>query len=184
MLGLINSLEKEGFEKIVNNYLNNICFISKKMAAKIQVGFFSFTCCEGCSINFLEVLNKKYDEYMKKIKIVNMRTIKTDKKINGMDIAFVEGAISTESELRKLKEIRKKSKFLVALGSGACNGFPSNQRNSFDEKKKKQIQELLEKMHQNSTIEPLKTYVKVDDEINGCPAEDKLIIEKVEGYLK
>jgi coenzyme F420-reducing hydrogenase gamma subunit len=156
----------------------------ENMAAKKKVGFFSFTCCEGCTINFIEVFNKKFDAYMKKIKIVNMRQLKTDKKINSMDIAFVEGAISTQSELRKLKEIREKSKFLVALGSGACNGFPSNQRNKFDEKKKKQIQELLEKMHQNNTIEPLKTYVKVDDEINGCPAEEKLIIEKMEGYLK
>jgi coenzyme F420-reducing hydrogenase gamma subunit len=154
------------------------------MAAKKKIGFFSFTCCEGCIVVFIELLNKKYDEYMKKVKITNFRALKTDKKIKDLDVAFVEGAISTESEIRKLKEIRENTKFLVALGSGASNGYPSNQRNNFDEKKKKEIQKLLEKFHQNKTIEPIKTYVKVDDEIPGCPVDQKLLEEKIEGYLK
>jgi sulfhydrogenase subunit delta len=154
------------------------------MAKKKKVGFFSFTCCEGCTVVFVELLNTKLDEYLKKMEIVSMRVIKTDKKMRDMDIAFVEGAISTESEVKKLREIREKAKFLVALGSGACNGYPSNQRNSFDDKKKEQIKGVLEKMHQNKTIEPLKTYVKVDDEINGCPVDQKLLQEKIDGYLK
>ena len=148
-----------------------------------KIGVFSFTCCEGCIVSFIEVLNRKYDEYMKKMKIENFRQLKTNEKIKNLDIAFIEGAISTESEVKKLKELRIKSKKLVALGSGACNGYPSNQRNKFDAKKKKEIQPLIEKFHQLSTIEPLKTYVKVDDEINGCPVDEKLLIEKIEGYL-
>jgi sulfhydrogenase subunit delta len=152
--------------------------------AKIRVGVFSFTCCEGCTVVFLEILNKKYDEYMKKIKIVNFRQLKTEKKIIPMDLAFVEGAISTESEIRKLKEIRKKTKKLIALGSGAVNGYPSNQRNKFDEKKKKLIQPLIEKFHQNKTIEPLNKFVKVDDNIEGCPVSEQDLINKIEGYLK
>ena len=151
---------------------------------KKKVGFFSFTCCEGCTIVFVEILNQKFDEYMEKIDIVNMRQLKTDKRIEKMDIAFVEGAISTESEIKKLKEIRKKSKKLVALGSGAVSGYPSNQRNKFPEEKKKEIQHLIEKMHQNKTIEPLKKFVKVEDNVDGCPIEEKLLIKKIEGYLK
>jgi len=149
-----------------------------------RIGVFSFTCCEGCIVTFIELLNKKYDEYTKKMKIENFRQLKTNEKIKNLDIAFVEGAISTQSEVKKLKEIRSKSKKLVALGSGAVNGYPSNQRNKFDAKKKKEIQKLIEKFHQNKTIEPLNKFVKVDDEINGCPVEEKLLMEKIEGYLK
>ena len=150
----------------------------------LKVGFFSFTCCEGCIITFIEILNKKFDEYAKKMKIENFRQLKTNEKIKNLDIAFIEGAISTESEVKKLKEIRQKSKKLVALGSGAINGYPSNQRNKFDAKKKKEIQKLIEKFHQNKEISPINKFVKVDDEINGCPVEEKLLMEKIEGWLK
>ena len=149
-----------------------------------KVGFFSFTCCEGCIITFLEVLNKKYEEYTKKMKIENFRQLKTSSKIKKMDIAFVEGAISTESEVRKLREIRSKSKKLIALGSGAVNGFPSNQRNKFPEKKKKQIQPLIEEMGQMKTIEPINKFVKVDDTIEGCPVSEQDLEKKIDGYLK
>ena len=149
-----------------------------------KVGVFSFTCCEGCTVVFLEILNRKYEEYMKKIDIVNMRTLRTSEQIKPMDLAFVEGAISTESEIKKLKEIRKKSKKLIALGSGATNGYPSNQRNKFDETKKKLIQPLIKKFHQNKTIEPINKFVKVDDNIEGCPVSEQDLINKIEGYLK
>lgn len=150
---------------------------------KIRVGFFSFTCCEGCSISFIETFNTRFEYYMNKMKIVNFRTLKKEDKIHKMDIAFVEGAISTDSEIRKLEEIRKKTRLLVALGSGAANGYPSNQRNNFSEEKKRFIRPLLAKFRQEPTIEPLKTYVKVDDVINGCPVEEKEVIKKFEGYL-
>ena len=149
-----------------------------------KIGFFSFTCCEGCTIMFLEVLNTKYFEYMKKMKIENFRAIKSDKGIKELDIAFVEGAISTESEIRKLKEIRKKTKKLVALGSGAINGYPSNQRNKFDTSKKKEIQPLIKKLHQIREILSINEFVKGDDEIPGCPVDKNLLIKKIESYLK
>jgi len=159
-------------------------FFRDLFGMKKRVGFFSFTCCEGCSISFIETLNTKFEDYMSKIKIVNFRALKKEDKIHRMDIAFVEGAISIDSEIKKLKEIRQKAKFLVALGSGAANGYPSNQRNKFDDAKKRSIQPLLVRFRQKPTIEPLKTYVKVDDEINGCPVEEKDMMKKMEEYLK
>jgi len=150
----------------------------------VKMGFFSFTCCEGCTLTFLEVLNKKYDEYMKKMKIVNFRQLRTNAKIKKMDMAFVEGAISTESEIRKLKKIRKQSKKLFALGSGAVSGYPSNQRNKFDKEKKKEIKELLEKVHQIPEILPISNFVKVDDNIDGCPVSEEKLIKKIDECLK
>ena len=151
---------------------------------RLKTGFFSFTCCEGCIVVFLEALNKKYDNWMKKMSIENMRQLKANEKIGKLDIAFIEGAISTKSEIRKLKEIRKKSKKLVALGSGAVNGYPSNQRNGFSQEKKDKIRELVKKFHQIEKISPIKDFVKVDDNIDGCPVPEDLLIEKIDCYLK
>ena len=75
------------------------------MAKKLKVGFFSFTCCEGCIIAFIETLNEKYFDWTKKIDIKYLRALKKVKPIRPMDIAFVEGAISTPSEIRKLKRL-------------------------------------------------------------------------------
>lgn len=154
------------------------------MRSKIKVGFFSFTCCEGCMVVFTEVLNKRFFEYKKSLDIRNMRVLRSNQRIKDLDIAFVEGAISTNSEVNKLKEIRKKTKRLIALGSGAVNGYPSNQRNKFDKIKKKEIASLIAKLDQIKEILPLNKFVKVDDKINGCPVDEDELIEKIDCYIK
>jgi sulfhydrogenase subunit delta len=151
---------------------------------KLKFGFFSFTCCEGCIVVFIESLNKKFDEWNNKIDIKVFRALKSNEAFDELDYAIVEGAISTESEARKLKEIREKSKKLIALGSGACNGYPSNQRNKFDDKKLKEIKVLIKKLNQNKTIEPLNKFVKVDDQIQGCPVDEADLIKKIDSYIK
>lgn len=155
----------------------------KKERQKKKVGFFNFTCCEGCTIVLIEALNTKYDEWMKKITIENFRALKKVKPIKHLDIAFVEGAISTNSEIKRLKEIRKKSKILIAFGSGAANGYPSDQRNKFSPKLKKKIEPLIKTLKQKKKILPLKEYVKVDDEIDGCPVNQEILIKKIDSII-
>lgn len=151
---------------------------------KLKLGIFSFTCCEGCVVSFLEVLNSKFFEYKDKIEIVFCRALRPVKKIKEMDITFVEGAISTKSEINKLKEIRKNTKKLVAIGSGAINGWPSNLRNDFNIEKQKEIEPMIKKLKQIKKILPAKEVVKFDDEIPGCPVEEEMFIKKIKEYLK
>ena len=151
---------------------------------KPKVGFFSFTCCEGCAISLIEVLNTKFFEWKDKMQIDYFRALKKVKPIKPMDIAFVEGAISTPDEEKKLKKIRANAKKVVAVGSGAINGWPSDQRNKFKGKKQEAILPIIKKLGQNEKILPIKNFIKVDDEIPGCPVEEKLFIKKMEGYLK
>lgn len=151
---------------------------------KVRVGFFSFTCCEGCFIVFIEALNSKYEEWTSKIDIVNFRALKRNMKLDNLDVAFIEGAVSTKEELKKLKEIRRKSKMLVAFGSGAVTGYPSNQRNAFKGQLKKDVEPMIKQYKQLPTIEPLKKYVKVDLEINGCPINRQDVIKQIDELLK
>jgi sulfhydrogenase subunit delta len=147
---------------------------------KKKVGFYSLTCCEGCTIVFIELLNKKFEEYNSKMEFVDFRVLKPFHGVSETDVAFVEGAVSTKDEVKKLKDIRKKTKKLIAFGSGAVSGYPSNQRNSFDKKKLKEIAGLLKKFNQIKKVSPLKEFVKVDDEINGCPVNEEELIKKIE----
>lgn len=152
--------------------------------AKIKVGVYSFTCCEGCTIVFIEALNKYFDSWTEKIEFVDFRALKPFHGANKTDVAFCEGAISTESEIKKLKEIRSKTKYLIAYGAGAAIGFPSDQRNKFDSKKLADIAEDIKKYKQIDKILPLKNFVKVDYEIPGCPVDMNVVIHKVEELLK
>ena len=51
------------------------------------------------------------------------------------------------------------------------------------EKMKKAIAGDLKRMGQLDKVLPLKDYVKVDVEIDGCPVDEGDLIEKVEGLL-
>lgn len=150
---------------------------------KVRVGVYSLTCCEGCTIVLVEALNKKFDEWTTKIDFVDMRVLKPFKGVHETDIALVEGAISTYEEIEKLKEIRKKTKKLVAYGAGAAIGFPSDQRNKFDATKLKAIAKDLKRFKQIDKVKPLKEFVKVDDEIPGCPVNAAQVVAKIKEYL-
>lgn len=151
---------------------------------RLKIGFFSFTCCEGCTIVFVEALNKRYKKWTENLEILNLNALKTSPKIKKMDIAFIEGAISTKPELKKLKKIRKKSKKIIAYGSGADNGWPSNQRNNFSEEQKEKLKDFIKKYKQLKTIEPINKYIKVDDVIQGCPVKREDVIKKIDSIIK
>ena len=154
------------------------------MVKKLKVGFFSFTCCEGCVVSVLEVFNEKFFEWKDKMDILYLKALKKVRPIRAMDVAFIEGAISTKSEIKKLKLIRKNAGKVIALGSGAINGWPSNLRNDFKGIKKKEVKVLMDRLGQIEKVLPVKKVVKVDDEIPGCPINSSLFIEKMEELIE
>ena len=151
--------------------------------AKLEVGVFSFTCDEGCSMQILEVLNYKYPEWKNKLDFVDFRLIKTPGKTKALDVAFVEGAIATKDDITRIKQIRGFSKNVVAMGTCAIIGAPSNHRNFFDKKTTKSIQPFLKKFKHLDKVQPLKNFIKVDSEITGCPIDEKDFVDAVEMYL-
>ena len=151
---------------------------------KLNVGWFSFTCCEDSTIVFIELMNERFFEWRKLINFKYFRTFKTNNSIDDLDIAFVEGAISSKKEEKTLRKIRENSKKLVAIGSCACTGSPANQRNFFDEKTKNEIQFILDRFNHKEFVLPLSDLVKVDDYISGCPMDEKIFLAKLNQYFK
>ncbi len=151
---------------------------------KLNVGWFSFTCCEDSTIVFIELMNERFFEWRKLINFKYFRTFKSNNSIDDLDIAFVEGAISSRKEEETLRKIRENSKKLVAIGSCACTGSPANQRNFFDEKTKNEIQFILDRFNHKEFVLPLSDLVKVDDYISGCPMDEKIFLAKLNQYFK
>jgi len=151
---------------------------------KLRVGFFSFTGCEGCMVEFTEILNDKYFEWAPLLDVRYFRLIKGKNHLDEMDVAFVEGGISSEKEAARLLEIRKLAKKVVAIGSCAMSGAPNNYRNTFDAKTLEEIRPILEKFGHRPKVTGIGDVVKVDATVPGCPIMHSKFIEVLENYMK
>jgi F420-non-reducing hydrogenase small subunit len=78
--------------------------------------------CSGCTIAILD-LHEMLLDLIEKAEIVYSPVIMDVKEPpEGIDVAFVTGAVRNEENRERLKMIRKRSKVLVALGTCACYG--------------------------------------------------------------
>lgn len=150
---------------------------------KIRVGWFSFTCCEDSTIVMTEIMNDRWQEWKKLFDFRHARVLKTKNVLDAMDVAFVEGAISTEAQAAQLRKIRENATMLVAIGACACTGMPSAQRNAFSPKQKEEIEFLLARFAQLPKVEKLADVVKVDAEVPGCPMDPKNFLAVVDAAV-
>lgn len=155
------------------------------MNNKLKVGWFSFTCCEDSTIIFTELMNTRWREWKKKIEFVHAKVLKRSPvEIPEMDIAFVEGAITSDTQEQKLKIIRQKAKKLVAIGACAVIGSPSNQRNFFNRNQLDEILPILEKFKYKDKVQKLADIVTVDETVPGCPMNEERFLELLNNYLR
>lgn len=150
---------------------------------KKRVGIFSLTCDEGCSIMLAEIFNKKLVSWLPKIELAYFLSIKNHADYEYLDIALVEGVVTSEKDKETIQKIRSKSKILIAMGSCAMTALPSGQRNTFTPDQMEEIKEHMEKYHFLPKALSLKEVVNVDDEIAGCPIEEEKFVEVFEKYL-
>ncbi len=87
---------------------------------KPKVAFFDFASCEGCQLALLNCEDLLLD-LLAEVELVEFREAISEKAAR-YDIAFIEGSIHREEDMERLKDIRARSKYLVALGACACNG--------------------------------------------------------------
>jgi coenzyme F420-reducing hydrogenase gamma subunit len=133
---------------------------------KPKIGVFGFTGCEGCQ---LQIANKEdtLADLLGSIEVMNFRLISSDKK-DDYDIAFVEGSITTDEEIARLKKIRAQAQILVAMGACACFGGVNNLRERFE------LVEVVSEvygMHAIDTgpVRKVSDVVTVDVKLPGCP---------------
>lgn len=150
---------------------------------KLKIGWFSCTCCEDSTMVWIELMNQNFSDWKKLLEIRHARVLKKNNTLKDIDVAFVEGAITTESDAKKLREIRKNCKRLVAIGSCAINGMPAAQRNLFNDELKEEISALIKRFKQTDKVRSVKEVVQVDDEVQGCPMEEDAFLKLLDKYL-
>lgn len=152
---------------------------------KLVIGWFSFTCCEDSTILLTELLNDHFDRWKKVIEFKHMRVLKDKNDMSNLDVAFIEGASSSEKQEKEMRKIRANAKYVVAIGACASTGMPSSSRNEFADKElNDKIQWYLKTFNYGQKVKKLSEVVKVDDYVQGCPMNVQAFTDTVEKYLK
>lgn len=143
--------------------------------------------CSGCTISILDLHEALLDVVAQADIVYSPVIMDAKEPPEGIDIAFVTGAVRNEENEERLKLLRKRSKKLVAFGTCACYGGVSGL--SMLGKAEDLFAcvyrgvETVEKGNMIPTDVPAFLYrafavgdlVKVDYYITGCPPKEKFL---------
>ena len=62
--------------------------------------------------------------------------------------------------------------------------MPAGQRNTFDPQTKADIEFILKRFKQAEKVLMVKEVVPIDDEVQGCPMDEKVFLNVLDKYLK
>jgi NAD-reducing hydrogenase small subunit len=86
--------------------------------------------CSGCHMSFLD-LDERLIEVAGKADLVYSPLVDIKEFPENVDIALVEGAVSSEEDFHKIQMIRKKTQILVSLGDCSVTANVPGMRNPF-----------------------------------------------------
>jgi sulfhydrogenase subunit delta len=149
---------------------------------KPRIAVFSLTSCEGCSLAILELENELLD-LLAAVEIVNFREAMTERDWN-IDIAFVDGAVSTPGDEKEVQHIREHCRTLVAIGACACLGGVNTLKNHQEPGEyRAYVYGPRAEWFPTTPARPISAVVKVDYELPGCPINGREFLRLVKHLL-
>ncbi len=147
--------------------------------SKVRVATVWLDGCSGCHMSLLDI-DERLIMIADKVELVYSPLVDTKVFPENVDVALVEGAISSEHDLHMIHQIRKNTKTLVSLGDCAVTGNIPSMRDTFP------LEDMLSRAYdENATIhksvpsdivpklckkvKPLHEVVHVDVFVPGCP---------------
>ena len=138
---------------------------------KKTVGLYGLTGCNGDQLTIVHTEDRLLD-FFDSANVKSFSLAKSDNDDSELDIALVEGSISNQEQVEHVKEVRERSKFLVAIGNCACYGGIQAMElggKGWDQRFKKVYGDGFFKLRTPIESKPIDVFVKVDFYIPGCP---------------
>ena len=138
---------------------------------KPRLGVFKFASCDGCQLSLLDC----EDELLAVAGRVEIAYFleATRRPLEGeFDVALVEGSVSTPEQESEIRDIRRRSRFLITLGACASHGGIQGLRNFGSLNVDKALAIVYAAPQYIETLacsRPASAYVAVDLELPGCP---------------
>jgi sulfhydrogenase subunit delta len=150
---------------------------------KIKISVHKFSSCDGCQLAFLNSVNTilKLSEW---IDIIHFAEAGPYNLSTLVDIAFIEGSISTDEDIERLKNIRRNSSMLVSIGACATSGGLQALRNLANHQNwMKAIYPQSEYIDTLDRSTAISQHVGVDYELWGCPVDSKQLFSAIQAWL-
>ncbi len=153
--------------------------------------------CSGCHMSFLDI-DERILALAEKVDLVYSPLVDVKEFPEWVDVALVEGAVSSDEDFEKIRHIRAHTKTLVSLGDCAVTGNVPSMRDQFP------LEQVVNRAYiENATlnqqvpskvvprllakVRPVHEVVNVDVFVPGCPPSADLIFsvlcELIEGRL-
>jgi coenzyme F420-reducing hydrogenase gamma subunit len=151
--------------------------------AKPRVAIHKFSSCDGCQLALLNA-GEALLQVAQLVDIVHFAEAGPVDPEARVDIAFVEGSISTPEEAERIRKVRASSTYLVSIGACATAGGIQALRNFAD------VREFTAAVYATpgyiATLEtstPISQHVRVDLELRGCPISKSQLVETLLALL-
>jgi len=161
---------------------------------KIRLGTIWLDGCSGCHMSFLD-MDERLIEIAEYVDVVYSPYVDMKEFPQNVDLTIVEGALSTDHDLKIIKKIRKNSKLILALGDCAITGNISAMKNLYGSEailqkgyfdladlNQEYPSEIVPKLL--DTVIPLHEAVKIDYFLPGCPTPADAIYEMLKALIE
>ena len=162
------------------------------MSGRIKLATVWLDGCSGCHMSLLDT-DERLVELAKSVDVVWGPLVDSKEFPEDVDVTLVEGAISSEEDLHRIRLVRSRTKLLVSLGDCAVTGNVPAMRNKFGSDavlRRAYIENALEPQMPREIIPPLLAAVRpvheavdVDLHVPGCPPSADLIFSVLSDLL-
>jgi coenzyme F420-reducing hydrogenase gamma subunit len=150
---------------------------------KPRVAVHKFSSCDGCQLAFLN-LGEDLLTLAERVELVHFAEAGPLDPDTEVDVAFVEGSVSTPEDLERIQHVRAHSRMLIAIGACATSGGIQGLRNGADGAQWiAQIYSHPEAISSLQHSTPIASHVKVDFELWGCPVNSRQMLAVVNALL-
>lgn len=154
-----------------------------KPARRPKLAVWKFASCDGCQLSLLDLEDALLD-VAGAVEIANFVEASRAVVKGPYDVSLVEGSITTEHDAKRIREVRKNSKTLIAIGACATAGGIQALRNLRDVKDFISIvyatPAYIDTLAQSTAIAD---HVPVDFELRGCPVNKLQLLEVLNAFL-
>ncbi len=160
---------------------------------KVRIATVWLSGCSGCHMSLLDIDETLLD-LADRFELVKSPLVDTKEFPAGIDVTLVEGAVANEEHVEILKDVRAKSRLVVAFGDCAVTGNVPAMRNPIPP------QELLERVYGKGVtttgtlptevvpplvdrVRPVHEVIPVDLWLHGCPPPAGMIARVLTALL-
>ena len=149
-----------------------------------RVAVHKFSSCDGCQLALLN-LGEGLLELAQAVEIVHFLEAGPADPDAEVEIAFVEGSISTPEEAERIRRVRDRCRWLVTIGACATSGGLQALRNLDDSEDawRRAVYARPEFIRTLPRAEPVRAHVPVDLELWGCPVSGRQVLAAIASLL-